>query len=87
MAEENVLDEFISGYLIPAPADADPIWRVKTSEVYASWKAYCGQFGRNSGAKNTFTTAMKAAGVTYERTKEGRYFLNVRLRITPFSSE
>jgi putative DNA primase/helicase len=87
MAEENVMDDFISGYLIPAPADADPIWRVKTSEVYASWKAYCGQFGRSAGDRNTFTTAIKAAGVTYQRTGKGRYFLNVRLRITPFTDE
>ena len=87
LAEENVMDDFINGYLIPAPADVDPIWRVKTSEVYASWKAYCGQFGRSAGARNTFTTAMKAAGVTYERTNKGRYFLNVRLRLTPFDGE
>jgi putative DNA primase/helicase len=83
-AEENVLADFISGYLVPAPADANPIQKVRTSEVYAAWKAYCGQFGRPFGARNSFTTAMKAAGVMYKRTEEGRYFINVNLRITPF---
>ena len=80
-AEENVLQDFIDTYLEPAEGDADPAWKVKTADVYAVWKDYCSRSGRSAGARNSFTTAMQAAGVTYHRAKDGRYFLNVHLRL------
>jgi len=82
-AEENVMEDFIGSYMEPAPADADPLWEVKTSEVYATWKAYCSSSGRPSGAQNSFTTAMRAAGIGYRRGEHGRYFTNYHLRLIP----
>jgi putative DNA primase/helicase len=80
-AEENVLKDFISTYLEKFSPAEDPPKMVETSEVFAVWRAYCGHLGRSVGARNTFTTAMKAAGVTYKRTNAGRYFLNVQLKL------
>ncbi len=80
-AEENVMEDFIHTHIEFAPAGADPVWRVKTSEVYAAWKDYCSRFGRPAGARNSFTTAMQAAGIEYKREMDGRYFLNVHLRV------
>ena len=82
-AEENVLEDFIGSYMEPAPADADPLWEVKTSEVFATWKAYCVSSGRAFGAQNSFTTAMRAAGIGYKRGEHGRYFTNYHLRLIP----
>ena len=79
-AEENVLGDFIDTMMIPAPAGEDPPWRVKTAEVYDAWKAYCTRSGRPAGARNSFTTAMQAAGIGYHRAMDGRYFINVHLR-------
>lgn len=80
-AEENVLEDFMETYLSASPAGADPVWKVKTSDVYAVWKDFCARNGRPCGARNTFTTAMQAAGVKYQRMNDGRYFLNVHLRL------
>lgn len=71
-AEENVLEDFINTFLERAEGK-----RVRTSDLYEDWKAYSRRFGRLSGARNTFTTAIRAAGIEYVRTMEGRYFLNV----------
>jgi putative DNA primase/helicase len=82
-AEENVMQDFINTYMEPAPAGIDPPWEVKTSEVYAAWKAFCSSSGRAAGAKNSFTTAMRASGIGYRRGENGRYFLNYHLRLVP----
>lgn len=79
-AEENVMEDFIHTHIEPAPAGADPVWKVETSKVYAAWKDFCSRFGRSAGARNSFTTAMQAAGIEYHRANDGRYFLNVHLR-------
>jgi putative DNA primase/helicase len=77
-AEENVLQDFIDTHL-EVTADHNQV--VKTADVYSAWKDYCSRSGRSAGARNSFTTAMRAAGIIYRRTKEGRFFLNVRLRL------
>jgi putative DNA primase/helicase len=73
-AEENLLRDFIDTYLQPAPDE-----KVRTAEVYSRWRDYCTRSGRTPGARNTFTTAMQAAGVAYRRANDGRYFIDVRL--------
>ena len=80
-AEEDVLGDFITNRLDRTDPNADPVQREKTADVYVAWKEYCTQYGRPAGARNAFTTAMQAAGVTYHRANDGRYFLNVRLRL------
>jgi putative DNA primase/helicase len=75
-AEENVLQDFIDTHLTSEPGG-----KVKTSDVYDAWKVYCSKSGRTSGARNSFTTQMQAAGVMYQRTMDGRYFINVRLEL------
>jgi len=82
-AEEDVLADFIAQYMEPVSEALDPPQKVRTSDVFATWKAFCRASGRPFGAQNSFTTAMKAAGVTYARTKDGRYFLHHNLRLTP----
>ena len=80
-AEENVLQDFIDTYLVTVKNGAKEGDRVKTSECYQRWKEYCKQAGRAAGAQNSFTTAMVAAGVEYHRMNDGRYFLNVNMRV------
>jgi putative DNA primase/helicase len=55
----------------------DPGKRLKSSEMYLDWRAFCDLRGRKPGSQNAFTTRMKAAGFTYKRTEEGRYFLDL----------
>jgi putative DNA primase/helicase len=81
--EENVLEEFKSSYMEPQPAGEAKEWTVRTSEVYAKWKAFCVGSGRSAGAQNSFTTAMRASGVKYHRGENGRFFLNYHLRLIP----
>ena len=83
LAEENVLQDFIDTKLEIQPAGATPEWRVKTAEIYEEWRVYCTRFGRPAGARNSFTTAIQACGIRYHRANDGRYFLNVRLRVGP----
>jgi putative DNA primase/helicase len=80
-AEEDVLGDFINTHLEFTDVNADPVQKERTADVYASWKTYCSGTGRSAGARNTFTTQMQAAGVTYHRANDGRYFLNVRLKL------
>ena len=82
-AEEDVLGDFIAQYMEPVSEALDPPQKVRTSDVFATWKAFCRASGRAFGAQNSFTTAMKAAGVMYARTMDGRYFLHYNLRLTP----
>jgi len=82
-AEEDVLGDFIAQYMEPVSEALDPPQKVRTSDVFATWKAFCRASGRSFGAQNSFTTAMKAAGVMYARTMDGRYFLHYNLRLTP----
>jgi putative DNA primase/helicase len=80
-AEENVLQDFIDTYLVTIKNGAKEGDRVKTSECYQRWKEYCKQSGRAAGAQNSFTTAMVAAGVEYHRMNDGRYFINVNMKV------
>ena len=72
MAEENIMVDFLQTYFERPANDAlaaDPAsWRVKTADAYELWRGFCVRFGRKSGARNPFTTAMKTAGIGYERT-------------------
>jgi len=87
MAEQNIMADFIETYLEVAPPGTDPldpVWRVKTSDIYELWRGFCGRFGRAAGYKNSFTTSMKAAGVVHKKIDNGRYFLGVRKALAVF---
>jgi putative DNA primase/helicase len=79
-AEENVIEDFIAMWLEKEPVNASEPWKVKTSDVYEKWTAYCGRSRRPAGPQNQFTTSLQAAGVAYKRTNAGRYFVGVHVR-------
>lgn len=79
-ADEDIMTEFISTCFTqigPNDDPLDPKWKVKTADAYEDWKAFCGRFGRKSGARNPFTTAMKAAGIVCTRDANVRYFTGI----------
>jgi putative DNA primase/helicase len=79
--EENVLQDFIQTHLEVEPEGQNLNWSEKTSNVFNAWRDYNSRSGRKAGAQNTFTTEMMAAGIKYKRANDGRYFLNVRLKL------
>jgi len=88
--EENIMVDFIRhNFETPKPGTTVVAkeWRVETVVAYELWRAFCARFGRKAGARNPFTTAMKAAGIKYDRTKGERYFTNIRIRLTPIEDE
>jgi putative DNA primase/helicase len=79
-SEENLLEEFLNTYF----DKVDDGSRVKTGDVFELWRAFCARFGKKSGARNAFTAEVRAAGVEYKRTEDGRYFVNIRNKLTGF---
>ena len=79
--EENVLQDFIQTHLEIEKDGVNSGLREKTANVFNAWRDYCSRSGRKAGAQNTFTSEMVAAGIEYKRANDGRYFLNVRLKI------
>jgi putative DNA primase/helicase len=80
-AEENVLQDFIQTRLEVSEEGQNLNWSEKTSNVFNEWRDYCARSGRSAGARNSFTTEMIAAGIKYKRSADGRYFLNVKLKL------
>jgi phage/plasmid-associated DNA primase len=79
-AEENIIGDFINSHFDQVSDGT----RVKTGEVYELWRTFCARFGKKSGPRNGFTTDMQAAGIEYKRTEDGRYFVNIRSKLTGF---
>jgi putative DNA primase/helicase len=79
-AEENIIGDFINTHFDQVSDGT----RVKTGEVYELWRTFCARFGKKSGPRNGFTTDMQAAGVEYKRTNDGRYFVNIRNKLTGY---
>jgi putative DNA primase/helicase len=80
-AEENLLEDFINTRFERAPPGTDEYNRnfwVPTSDAYVLWRGFCSGFGRDSGARNPFTTAMRNARIGYKRTIDGRFFTGIR---------
>jgi putative DNA primase/helicase len=57
-----------------------PLAFLKTSQLFASWKAWCDERGMAPGSAKALSEALADRGLTPKRTEKGRGFAGIRLK-------
>ena len=57
----------------------EPAARTKASELYQSFKEWAEATGERPGIQRAFSTALESHGFQKEKTREGRFFLGLKL--------
>ena len=60
---------------------------ISTSQLFASWKAWCDQRGLTAGSAKALTDALSDRGLIHKRTKKGRGFASLKLKPADHSGD